>query len=612
MPSATPPDIKLWSPDLDWKEDADGTFRIWRKDPLAPYPRHMSERIFHWASVTPDQVWMAERGADGAWVKITYGQLAEQIQCVAQGLIDLGLTPDQPIVILSGNSLKHAVLALAAQHIGIPSAAISTAYSLATDDFDKLRSVIAQLAPAMVFVQQSGPFLKALTSSVPKDVIVASGADDVPSHKTVGWLDLVATTPTADVAREHAKTTPDTIAKFLFTSGTTGSPKAVIQTQRMLCSNQQMVLDCFAFMADEPPVVLDWAPWNHTASGNKVFYMALFNGGTYYIDAGKPTPALMAETIRNLHEISPTWYFNVPAGLEMLLEAMRDAPQLRDSFFRNLKMLMYAGAGLADHLWQEIKSLSIEATGHEILLTTGLGTTETGPFALYCTDAQDGPGNVGIPSQGIEMKLVPTSGKLEIRIKGPNVTPGYWQDDKTTTEAFDDEGYYGLGDALRFAVPGDPTFGFYFDGRIAENFKLATGTWVAVGNVRAVLNDALGGLARDVVVAGEGRNQLAAFLIPFRPAIERVVPDGASLSDAELLRHPALMAELAKRIAHYAKGLSGSSRRVARFMFLEQPLDGKRGELSEKGSVNQRAVLRNRAELIEVLYSDDPRVLTIS
>lgn len=609
MSSANIRDVEIWSPQLDWEERADGSFRVWRTDKLAQYPKHLSERIFHWAKTTPDHVWMAERGRDGGWIRVSYQQLADQIQSVAQGLIDLGLSKTTPVMVLSGNSLKHAILVLAAQHIGVPSAAISTAYSLAADDFDKLAPVVAQISPGLVFVEQGEPFQCAVTAAIPDNVHIICGEGGVTGRNSMAWDDLVATTPTSAVAKAHADTSPDTIAKFLFTSGTTGAPKAVIQTQRMLCASQQQLLDCFAFMKSEPPVFVDWAPWNHTASGNKMFNMALFNGGTYYIDLGKPTVAGMAESIRNLREISPTWYFNVPVGYELLLGAMQDDALLRQTFFRDMKMLMYAGAGLAMHLWRQLQQVSRDTIGQEVLLTTGLGVTETSPSCLYCTDPQDRPGNVGIPLQGLEMKLVPVSGKLEIRVKGPNVTPGYWRDAEKTAAAFDDEGFYCMGDAVRFVSPGDPTKGFYFDGRIAENFKLATGTWVATGEVRSVLNDALGGLARDVVIAGEGRNTLGALLIPSRVGIERIVPDGGDLSDAELLAHPVLRAELTRRITHYAGTITGSSRRVVRFMFLQQPLDMKRGELTEKGSINQRAVLRNHADLIETLYSDDPRVL---
>lgn len=609
MPASKTRHVDIWSPQLDWEERPDGSFRVWRKDTLPPYPRHMSERIFDWADKTPDRTWMAERGADGEWIRVSFRQLADQIQSVAQALIDLGLTDETPIMVLSGNSLKHAILVLAAQHIGVPTAAVSTGYSLSSDDFDKLISITKQITPGMVFVEQADPFQKAI-ATFPVDTIVVTGAGSIPSHRSINWDDLTAPIPTDAVATRHAKTGPDTVAKFLFTSGTTGSPKAVIQTQRMLCANQQQVLNCFAFMKSERPVFVDWAPWNHTASGNKVFYMTIYNGGTYYIDHGKPTPSAMAETIKNLREISPTWYFNVPAGYEMLLEAMENDAVLRTTFFKDVNMLMYAGAGLSSQLWEKLKSVAVETTGEEILLTTGLGSTETGPFAIYCTEPQETPGNVGIPAQGVELKLVPASGKLEVRLKGPNITPGYWCDPETTAKAFDDEGYFSMGDALRFRTPNDPTKGFFFDGRIAENFKLFTGTWVAVGAVKTQLNDALAGLTRDVVIAGEDRTELAALLVPFRPAIERIVPGGADLNDADLVNHPALHKEAARLLTLYAKQVKGSSRQVKRVLFLEQPLQLKTGELTEKGSVNQRAVLRNNEALIEALYSNDPRVIT--
>lgn len=603
--------VDVWSPEIEWEERADGTILVKRSDPLPPYPHHISERLFHWAKTEPNRVWMAERGADGAWQNITYGALGNSVKSIAQGLINLGLNTETPIVILSGNSLKHALLVLGAQHIGIPTAAISPAYSLADGGFEKLHSIVAQLSPGLVFIEDSEPFAAALQSVIPDGIPVICGQGRESAQKPLDWATLVNTIASSDVDRIHQTTGPDTVAKFLFTSGTTGSPKAVIQTQRMLCANQEQVQNCFSFMKTEPPVFVDWAPWNHTASGNKVFYMTVYNGGTYYIDAGKPTPTGMAETIRNLREISPTWYFNVPAGYEMLLEAMETDTALKQNFFRDVNMLMYAGAGLAGHLWEQLKSVARETLGHEILLTTGLGSTETGPFALYCTIPQKNPGNIGVPAQGVEMKLVPVAGKLEIRVKGPNITPGYWNDAKNTGEAFDEEGFYRMGDALRYAVPGDPSQGFYFDGRIAENFKLATGTWVAVGAVRAELNDALAGFTRDVVISGEGRNALGALLIPFRPAIERLVPNGADLNDTELLRHPVLVEKIQTLLSDYGAKITGSSRRVARVMFLETPLAFRNGEVTEKGSVNQRAVLRNFAREVETIYTDDPRVITV-
>jgi feruloyl-CoA synthase len=356
--------------------------------------------------------------------------------------------------------------------------------------------------------------------------------------------------------------------------------------------------------------VVDWAPWSHTASGNKVFYLALYNGGSYYIDGGKPSPTGIAETIRNLRDVSPTWYFNVPAGYEMLVEAMERDPVLRASFFRDLKLMMYAGAGMARHTWERLLALSEQTLGALILLATGLGSTETAPFALFCTDEQSIPGNVGIPAQGVTLKLVPNGGKLEARLKGPHITPGYWRDPATTAAAFDDEGFYRLGDALRFAVPGKPSRGFFFDGRIAENFKLRTGTWVTVGALRARLVDALGGLVRDAAITGEDRDELGAILVPFLPAARALVPDEATLDDRAILAHPAVRARLRDLLACHAEAATGSATRISRAILLDEPPSLDAGEITDKGSINQRAMLRHRAPMIDALYRDeDPRVI---
>jgi feruloyl-CoA synthase len=486
-------EVETWSPEIAWERRADGTLLVWQKAPLPDYPPRLSDRIAHWARTRPDRVWMAERAEDGGWAPMTYGALLPAIRSLAQGLLDLDLSAERPLAILSGNSIAHALMALAAQHVGIPSAAIAPAYSTAASDFTKLRQVRAQISPGAVFAEDLGvfaPALDAVFADLPRLGVRGAG-------QAVGWDRLRATPATAAVDRANAATGPDTVAKFMFTSGTTGSPKAVIQTQRMLCANMEMVRDCYRFFETVPPVVVDWAPWNHVASGNKVFNMVLYNGGTFYIDAGRPMPGAFADTLRNLREVSPTWYFNVPAGYELLVEAMREDGALAQRFFADLRLMMYAGAAMGAHTWAELDRLAVEVTGARVLMSTGYGATETAPFALACTEPQAGPGNVGVPARGLTLKLVPVGDKLEAHIRGPSVTPGYWRDPAQTAEAFDAEGYFNLGDALRPVDPEDPGRGFLFDGRTAENFKMATGTWVGVGALRKALTDALEGLARS-------------------------------------------------------------------------------------------------------------------
>lgn len=604
MTDSTIRPVCLWTPEIRWDERSDGTILVRQAAPLGDYPARMSDRIAHWAKAAPDRPWMAERGADGAWQSVSYGDLARHVAAIGQGLLDLGLSVERPLLILSGNSIGHALMALGAQHAGIPSAAIAPAYSQATGELGKLAAVRDQITPGAVWAEDAGAFAAALGG-------VLAGLPVIGRRGPVTLtLDaLLATAPGDALARAHAATGPDTVAKFMFTSGTTGSPKAVITTQRMLCANAEQSTDCFAYLRDEPPVVLDWSPWNHVAGGNKVFNVTLYNGGTFYIDGGRPTREAFGQTIANLREIRPTWYWNVPFGYEMLAEAMEADPALARNFFHDLKVMFYAGAAMGRHTWDKLDGLSRQVHGQRVLLTTGLGSTETAPFAIFNTDPDAGAGNVGLPARDLVLKLVPADGKWEARVKGPNVTPGYWRNPDLTAEMFDDEGFYCLGDALRFAVPGDPSRGFFFDGRVAENFKMSTGTWVGVGALRAKLIDAMGGLIRDAVILGEGQDALSALLVPFRPAIERLVPGGAALDEAALLAHPALRDALAARLAAYNAVNRGMSLRITRALLIDQPLSFERGEVTDKGSVNQRAVRNGRPDLAARLAGCGPDVI---
>jgi feruloyl-CoA synthase len=603
-------DVKLWSPVVRWENRPNGEIIVWREDELGSYPAKINERLVHWASVAPDRVWMADRHDAGPWREVTYAEALKSVRAIGQFLLDQGLSAEKPLVILSENSIEHALMALGAQHVGIPSTALAPAYSTVSQDYSKLRDIAGQITPGMVFADKGDVFANAVDTAIGADVPIAV-VEKTPAGRgnTFTFADIIATVPTEAVDKAFDAVGPETVAKFLFTSGTTGSPKAVIQTQRMLCSNQEMVADCYSYFRDEPPVLIDWSPWNHTASGNKTFNIAIYNGGSYYIDRGRPTPAHIGQTLANLRDISPTWYFNVPAGYEMLVNAMREDNELRQSFFKNLKMVMYAGAGMAQHTWDALIELAEQTTGGRLPMGTGLGSTETGPFALFCTEPQERAGNVGIPAQGVRLKLVPVDGKYELRLKGPNVTPGYWRNEKLTAEAFDEEGFYQIGDAVKFAVPGDPSKGFYFDGRTAENFKLQTGTWVAVGDLRAKLVNQFGGLIRDAVIAGENQAELGALVVPALPALKALVPDAAALSDAEILDHPNVRTALSEKLAAHQKQSTGSASRVKRLMILVDPLRFEKGEVTDKGSINQRAVIAHRGELVDALYADDPYVI---
>ena len=607
MPDDKPPRAQ-WRSRVLTQTRPDGTLIVSQEDPLLPWPRAITEALLQWAQATPDRDWLVERGPDHAWRRTTYAQAARTVQALGSALLDMGLSSERPMLILSGNSTAHALLAIAAQHVGVPSAALAPAYALSGGNYGKLRDIAAQLTPGALFADNATPFAPGINAVFPRHIPVIAIEGSVPDRDTLAYSALARTPPTQAMQTAHDAVTNDTVAKFLFTSGTTGSPKAVIQTHGMLCSNQQIVRQSWPWLEQTPPVVVDWAPWNHTASGNKVFNMVLTHGGTYHIDGGRPTPQGIARTIENLRDVSPTWYFNVPLGYQMLLDAFETDDHLRDTFFKQLQMMFYAGAGMSQPVWDRLTRL-VETMRPDggVLLTTGFGATETGPFALVCNTPQKTSGNLGVPGNGVTLKLVPQDGKLEARVKTPSVTPGYWGNPELTAQAFDDEGFYRFGDALRFAVPGDAAQGFVFDGRLAENFKLASGTWVAVGPLRAVLTNALGGLASDVVIAGEGQSDLGALVVPDWTALREAA--GADLDPEALIAHPAVRALTAERLAAHARAATGSSTRVTRLLYLVHPLDFNKGEVTDKGSINQRAVLRHRADDVAALWSGDARVI---
>ena len=548
----------------------DGAVCLRSPDPLPEYPRKLTERFDHWAERAPERVFLAQRGPDGAWQRITYAQARSRALRVAQALIERRLSAERPVAVLSGNDVEHALIELGALYAGVPYAPVSPAYSLLSKDFAKLKQVMRLLTPGLVFASQRESFKTAIAAAVPGGVEVVYGDE---FHK------LEAKAHTSAVDEAHARVGPDTIAKFLFTSGSTGEPKAVINTQRMWCSNQAMIRAMFAFFEEEPPLIVDWAPWHHTAAGNHDFGLVIYNGGSYYIDAGKPLPGAIEISVRNLREIAPTWYFNVPKGYEVLLPFLRSDEVLRKNFFSRLKVLWFAGAGVSQHVFDEVKALAYETCGEEILFLTGLGSTETAPYAMGRMWETKDVTNMGLPPPGVEIKLVPAQDKLEARLKGPNITPGYWRRPDLTAQAFDEEGYYRLGDSFVFADEKKPEDGLLFRGRIAEDFKLATGTWVQVGPLRARFIAHFAPYVRDVVIAGEGRDELAALVFP-----------AADFSREEFF----------KRLTAFES--SGSSNRIALATILEQPPSLDAGEVTDKGTINQRAVLQNRRKLVEELY----------
>ena len=568
---------------------ADGSVLMRSPDRLGDWPARLTDRLVHWARETPDQVFIARRGPDAAWRSLSYAETLEKVCAIGQALLERNLSPERPIAILSGNGIEHALLALAAMHVGIPYAPISPAYSLVSTDFGKLRHVFSLLTPGLVFADDREAFARAIDAVVPDDAELVVERAAPADRPATTFADLMETPPTAAVDDAFERVNPDTVAKILFTSGSTGFPKGVINTQRMLCSNQQMLVDTLPFMADVPPVLVDWLPWNHTFGGNHNVGLVLYNGGSLYIDDGKPVPGLFEETVRNLREIAPTIYFNVPKGFEELVTYLRAEPDLREKFFSRVNMLFYSGAGLGQHVWDALEELAAETCGERIMMITGLGATETAPYAVCANWEAGRSGLIGLPVPGLELKLTPVGSKMEARVRGPNVTPGYWRQDEATRAAFDEEGFYCMGDAIRFADPEDPQKGLLFDGRISEDFKLTTGTWVSVGPLRARVIEYGAPYVQDVVIAGVDRNEIGLLIFPNVDACRARCPDldrRAAVSD--VVARTEIRAAFAELLAKLNAASTGSSNRVMRAMVLDQPPSIDAHEVTDKGSINQK------------------------
>lgn len=594
-------DVRFGPRDVVMTRDEHGVIYVRPVHPLGEYPAKLTDKLDYWSQKTPDSVFMGQRDGSGNWRTLTYSQFRSAARNVAQALLNRNLSAERPIAILSGNDLEHAVLGFAAYYAGIPYAPISTAYSLVSSDFGKLRYIFDLLTPGLVFVNDAAPFGKALEAVKPSD------AEIVTSFSA-----LAAATATADVDRAHDRVTPDTVAKILFTSGSTGTPKGVENTHRMLTSNQEIVRSVLQWVDDEPPVICDWLPWNHTFGGNHDVGFVLYNGGSFYIDEGRPTPAGMAASVRNLHDVGPNVYLNVPKGFEALIPFLRERRDFRERFFSRLKMFYYAGAGLLQPVWDELDRLAIETCGERIMMFTGLGSTETGPAALFPGKDLRRAGEVGLPAAGVELKLVPVGDKLEARLRSPSVTPGYWRQPDLTRLAFDDEGFYRIGDALRFVDPQDIMRGFMFDGRIVEDFKLSTGTWVSAGPLRGKFLSHCAPYAHDAVIAGHDRDFVTVLVFPALDACRELAKLPATASAAEIVAHPAVRAKFQALLNELATEATGSSNRIARAILMPEPPAIDAHEVTDKGSINQGAVLKNRGALVLDLYSTRPSTRVIS
>ena len=581
---------------------SDGSILARSPHGLGPYPRALTERLEHWARVAPRRGFLAARNEGGDWRTLTYADALRRVRSVAQALIDRRLSNERPVVILSGNSIEHGILALGAMYAGIMYVPVAPSYSLIARDFTTLRAMWDTLHPGLVFAAEGQPFERALRCVDVPELVTCAPAESLTS---TSFDELEATSETPAVDDAHARIVPSTIAKLLYTSGSTGRPKGVINTQQMLCSNQEMVRTVLPLLSDEPPILCDWLPWNHTFGGNHNFGIVLYNGGTLYIDAGKPTPAAFETTVRNLREIATTAYFNVPRGYDLLVPRLRADPEFCRHFVSCLKMLFCAAASLRQQIADDLTALATTASGTRIPFVTGLGATESAPFALCAGDADFTGGRIGVPAPGVELKLAPVGQQMEGRLRGPNITPGYWADAELTRASFDDEGYYKLGDALGVFDPADPMQGFTFQGRIAEDFKLSTGTWVRVGALRARLLSALGELVHDAAIAGPDRDFVTALIFPNTDACRAACGAGArDLPISELLRSPALTSRIQCALADVARNSTGLSTTVARAMLMAQPPSIDAHETTEKGSINQRGVLANRAAFVELLYAE--------
>jgi feruloyl-CoA synthase len=595
------------------REGAGGAQYLRADQDLAPFAHRITDRLLHWAELAPDRTWMARRihqadGSTGDWRSISYREAVDAARRIAQALLDRGLSAERPVAILSENDLEHAQLALGCIYAGVPYCSVSPAYSTISTDFEKLRHVLRTITPGLVFASDASRYGKAIAAAVDADleVCVYNGVDALAGRARVSsFASLLSTEPTPAVDAAMQATGPDTIVKFLFTSGSTKLPKAVINTQRMWCANQQQMRQSMPVLVTEVegqhPVLVDWLPWNHTFGGNHNFGLVIYNGGTLYIDDGKPVPALIGETLRNLREIAPTVYFNVPTGFEAIANAMQTDAVLRRNLLSRVKMFFYAGASLAQPVWDSLHATQEAEIGERIVMGTGLGMTESGPFGIFVTSPHVRAGDLGVPTPGLELKLLPVDGKVEVRYRGPNITPGYWRAPEETAAHFDEEGFFCTGDAVQWIDPADIHRGLKFDGRIAEDFKLATGTFVSVGPLRGKIIAAGAPYVQDAVITGLNLKEVGALIFP-TAAVRQLagLPPTASLR--EVVQSAPVLQHFQQVLDTLARSATGSANRIARLHVLADPPSIDLGEVTDKGSINQRAVLKHREALVTALH----------
>lgn len=606
MKPAIVPGEGLAKPDIERLDFPGGTFVLRPRMPLRPYARCIGEWLEYWAKATPDALFLAERAADGSnWRQLTYAQVRREVGAIGQSLLDLGMSAAAPVAILSDNSVDVALMMLASMHVGVPVAVVSSAYTRSTKDHTKLHGLLRLLEPGLMYASDGEVYGKAMCTAELDCPQVFS--TNVPQGAT-SFDSLRETRETDAVMDAYACITPDTHAKYLLTSGSTGTPKAVINTHRMLCANQEAIAQVWPFVDQSAPVVLDWLPWSHTFGANHNFNLILRNGGALYIDEGRPMPGLIEKAVRNLQEVSPTLYFNVPKGFEALLPILEQNESLAAHFFSSLDAVFFAGAALPAHVSERLVTLSNRHRDKPLFFTSAWGATETAPLVTSVHFITDKVGNLGVPVPGVELKFVPNGGKLEMRVRGESIFKEYRGAPELTAKAFDAEGYYLIGDAGRLADPEDPNAGVLFDGRVTEDFKLTSGTWVSVGMLRVRAVGALSPFAQDVVVAGHGRDEIGLMIFP-TPALRNLANDHhGTMTGEQMAAHPEVRQRIAESLAALNQG-QGSASRATRAVILSSPPDLGLGESTDKGYTNQRAVLELRAHEVVRLYSNDASVI---
>ena len=598
-------DSRLFAaPEIALERHPDGSTVLRSARGLGAVPRCLGVLLERWAVAEPNRVFLAERVPSGAWRQLTYQEALRAAHGVGQALLDRGLGPDRPLMILAENGVDHGIMMLGAMHVGVPVIPVSTAYARLSLDYGKLRYIFGLVQPGLIYVDEFEPYARALAAIGATRLEIAASRGSLVGSAVTPFTDLSELLPTPAVDAAFARVGPDTVGKILFTSGSTGQPKGVINTQAMMCANQESAAAAWTLLSAQPPVIVDWLPWNHTFGGNHNFNMMLRNGGSLYIDEGKPVPALVGRTLANLRDVSPTLYFNVPRGYAALADHLEQDEALRDKFFARLDLLFYAAAALPQSLWDRLEAVGMKARGRRVPFISSWGLTETAPAVTMVHFPIDRPGNIGVPGPGMAVRLAPEGDKLEIRVKGPNVTPGYFKAPDLTAKAFDEEGWFRTGDAVRLADAANPAAGLIFDGRTAENFKLSSGTWVNVGTLRPLVIAAGAPVIEDAVLTGHDRDDVGLLIFPSLAGLKSLCPRlGADARLEALIAEPGVRRAVLEGLIRYNAGVQGSSMRIARCLLLAEPPAIDADEITDKGYLNQRAVLRRRAALVERLYA---------